>query len=214
MVLLGRRADYSKATPCGAHPLATEPGTPVRFTRQCAGRCAGRESNPHARRHTGLSRARLPGFATSAWSGRRGLNPRPSAWRADALPTELRPPGATARDRTADLVRTKNALVPTELRRHVVWLEPLAGVEPATLGVQGRCSGQLSYRGGPGTRRDAEGAEIRPASPTVACLVSSGGLEPPLPTPSTSCLLPLGYEDGRAPDPGRTGASAVREQRS
>jgi hypothetical protein len=27
-----RRADYSKATPCDAHPLATEPGSPVRFT--------------------------------------------------------------------------------------------------------------------------------------------------------------------------------------
>src|SRR5436309_9647860 len=27
-------------------------------------------------------------------SGRRGSNPRPSAWEADALPTELRPRGA------------------------------------------------------------------------------------------------------------------------
>jgi hypothetical protein len=27
-----RRADYSKAMPCGTHPLATEPGAPVRFT--------------------------------------------------------------------------------------------------------------------------------------------------------------------------------------
>ena len=25
------------------------------------------------------------------WSGRRGLDPRPSAWQADALPTELLP---------------------------------------------------------------------------------------------------------------------------
>ena len=25
------------------------------------------------------------------WSGRRDSNPRPSAWKADALPTELRP---------------------------------------------------------------------------------------------------------------------------
>ena len=25
------------------------------------------------------------------WSGRRGSNPRPSAWKADALPTELLP---------------------------------------------------------------------------------------------------------------------------
>ncbi len=27
--------------------------------------------------------------ATSAWSEKRGSNPRPSAWEADALPTEL-----------------------------------------------------------------------------------------------------------------------------
>lgn len=27
------------------------------------------------------------------WSGRRGSNPRPSAWEADALPTELLPRG-------------------------------------------------------------------------------------------------------------------------
>ncbi len=26
------------------------------------------------------------------WSGKRGSNPRPSAWKADALPTELLPP--------------------------------------------------------------------------------------------------------------------------
>ncbi len=31
------------------------------------------------------------GFPTLAQSGRRGSNPRPSAWEADALPTELRP---------------------------------------------------------------------------------------------------------------------------
>jgi hypothetical protein len=28
------------------------------------------------------------------WSGKRGSNPRHSAWKADALPTELLPPGA------------------------------------------------------------------------------------------------------------------------
>src|SRR5947208_16809871 len=32
-----------------------------------------------------------PGPADPRESGRRGSNPRPSAWKADALPTELRP---------------------------------------------------------------------------------------------------------------------------
>lgn len=31
-ILQERRADDLNATPCGAHPLATEPGSPVRFT--------------------------------------------------------------------------------------------------------------------------------------------------------------------------------------
>jgi hypothetical protein len=44
-------------------------------------------------------------YTTSARSGWRGLNPRPSPWRGDALPAELHPPvsgrsGATARSRT------------------------------------------------------------------------------------------------------------------
>jgi hypothetical protein len=48
---------YALAGRCRSH-WANAPG------------CAGRESNPHARRHTGLSRARLPGFATSAGGSR------------------------------------------------------------------------------------------------------------------------------------------------
>ena len=35
----------------------------------------------------------LAGFGLFRWSGRWGSNPRPSAWEADALPTELRPRG-------------------------------------------------------------------------------------------------------------------------
>ncbi len=37
-----------------------------------------------------------PGFVVKKgekWSGRRGSNPRPSAWEADALPAELLPLG-------------------------------------------------------------------------------------------------------------------------
>src|SRR5438034_8988574 len=49
----------------------------------------------------GNSKLRLPGVgcqpaktdaATRNWSGKRDSNPRPSAWKADALPTELLPP--------------------------------------------------------------------------------------------------------------------------
>jgi hypothetical protein len=50
-----RKVADSNGTVLPAHPLATEPGPcPVHLP------CAGRESNPHVRRHTLLGRARLP----------------------------------------------------------------------------------------------------------------------------------------------------------
>src|SRR5213083_571488 len=40
----------------------------------------------------GKQKPRLDGaFGSAAWSGRRGSNPRPLAWEANALPAELRP---------------------------------------------------------------------------------------------------------------------------
>src|SRR5436190_10726354 len=42
------------------------------------------------------------GSSKNSWSGRRGSNSRHSAWKADALPTELLPPGS----RRAAPVRT------------------------------------------------------------------------------------------------------------
>ena len=61
--------------------------------------------------HAGLGRARLPGFATSAWSGRRGSNPRILRHGEPTLGrSELRPLGASWRDRTACLSRTEEAL--------------------------------------------------------------------------------------------------------
>src|SRR5713226_83708 len=36
--------------------------------------------------------ASLPRISSLDWSGKRESNPRPSAWEADALPTELFPP--------------------------------------------------------------------------------------------------------------------------
>src|SRR5262249_5414532 len=38
-----------------------------------------------------------PSLALPAWSGKRDSNPRPSAWKADALPTELFPPSNVVR---------------------------------------------------------------------------------------------------------------------
>src|SRR5438270_9652978 len=56
-------------------------------------------ARPSGRRvRSGARRPAEPGFAgrerdagQGSESGRRGSNPRPSAWEADALPTELRP---------------------------------------------------------------------------------------------------------------------------
>ena len=51
------------------------------------------------------------GPSSAMWSGRRGSNPRPTAWKAVALPTELLP------HFPSDLRRTSGPLVPFDLRR-------------------------------------------------------------------------------------------------
>ena len=69
------------------------------------------------------SRHRRLASMRGSWGGRRGLNPRPLESQSRALPTELRPPWLPRRSRLA---------------------RP-AGLEPATLGLEGRCSIRLSY---------------------------------------------------------------------
>ena len=103
-------------------------------------------------------------------SGRRGSNPRPSAWKADALPTELLPQipskisfkvkarsGVSGflwekmdsnhrRYKPADLQSAPfghSGILPKFLRT----FEPMEGIEPTTPRLQITCSGQLSYIG-------------------------------------------------------------------
>ena len=101
-----------------------------------------------------------------SWSGRRGSNPRPSAWKADALPTELLPQffqnkspiskvsgfwwekmdSNHRRYKPADLQSAPfghSGILPKFLRT----FEPMEGIEPTTPRLQITCSGQLSYIG-------------------------------------------------------------------
>ena len=95
-------------------------------------------------------------------SGRRGSNPRPSAWKADALPTELLPlkkspkssraSGGRRWIRTTEGINQQIYSLP-----HLATLvfsqnsfrtfEPMEGIEPTTPRLQITCSGQLSYIG-------------------------------------------------------------------
>ena len=84
-------------------------------------------------------------------SGRRGSNPRPSAWKADALSTELLPQKLWAkmdsnhrRHKPADLQSAPfghSGIRPSKL---ALYFEPLVGFEPTTPRLQITCSGQLS----------------------------------------------------------------------
>src|SRR5262245_61146536 len=48
-------------------------------------------------------KSRVIGFTLLCWSGRRDSNSRPSAWKADALPTELHPPLFSRRSEISNL---------------------------------------------------------------------------------------------------------------
>ena len=85
-------------------------------------------------------------------SGRRGSNPRPLAWKANALPTELLPlimwekmDSNHRRYKPADLQSAPfghSGILP-----NFSLFEPMEGIEPTTPRLQITCSGQLSYIG-------------------------------------------------------------------
>lgn len=105
--------------------------------------CGRRDSNSHTLRRQNLNLVCLPisprppsGVSnenarqrlafSGIWGGRRGSNPRHQEPQSCALPTELRPPYFTL-------------LVPEPEMAHP------AGLEPATIRLEGGCSIQLSY---------------------------------------------------------------------
>jgi hypothetical protein len=176
-VLLARRADYSKATPlrCASASNGARHACPVHPPK-----CAGRESNPHALRHGHLRPAWLPVTppARGADDGPRTRDLRHGEATLCLLSYIHSEPPRGIEPRTSFVPGTRSCQLSYGgmlYRLEPPAVEPPAGVEPANLGIQDRCSGQLSYRGGAGTRRGAEGAEIRPASRTVACLCPRAG---------------------------------------
>ena len=80
------------------------------------------------------------------WSGRRGSNSRPSAWKADALSTELLPHCFLWAKMDSNHRRYKPADLQSAPFGHsgIRPTEPLVGFEPTTRALQMRCSGQLS----------------------------------------------------------------------
>jgi hypothetical protein len=173
-------------------------------------KCAGRESNPHALRHGHLRPAWLPVTppARGADDGLRTRDLRHGEATLCLLSYIHSEPPRGIEPRTSFVPGTRSCQLSYGGMSYRS--EPPTGVEPATLGTQDRCSGQLSYRGGAGTRRGAEGAEIRPASRTVACLEPLTRIER-VPLPYESSALDLLSYKGIAGTPGfEPGSSRIR----
>ena len=92
------------------------------------------------------------------WSGKRGSNSRPSAWKADALPTELLPRHKKVGGEGFEPPKVKTSRFtvcpswplwypPKYCSDCLLELEPIEGFEPTTPRLQITCSGQLSYIG-------------------------------------------------------------------
>jgi hypothetical protein len=72
-------------------------------------------------------------YSTFVWSGKRDSNPRRSAWKADALPTELFPLWWRGEDLNLRSLRQQiYSLPPLATREPLHVLEPAMGLEPAT----------------------------------------------------------------------------------
>ena len=95
----------------------------------------GTSSLPRMRSTPELQRLKgLPGFDSTS-SGRRDSNPRPSAWKADALPTELLPLRLWA-GKDLNLRRLTSSDLQSDAFNHSATdptkSEPLEGFEPPT----------------------------------------------------------------------------------
>ena len=83
----------------------------------------------------------------SLWSGKRDSNPRPSAWEADALPTELLPPISES----GDAPSAKRSRGPPNANRRYYTLSPANSME-STLVVAGLHGSERATRGLAGKR--------------------------------------------------------------
>ena len=75
-----------------------------------------------------------------------GFEPMTSTLATSYSTTELHPLSVPNWGRTSDLWLRRPALYPTELQGHYERRVLPAGIEPATPGLEGQCSIQLSYR--------------------------------------------------------------------
>ena len=117
-------------TPAQPSPSACVPA----LTLFCLTRSADLIAHP-------FSTGRPAGYPGFSWSGRRGSNPRPTAWKAVALPTELLP-------HESDKTGGQGWIRTTELRRGQIYsLLPLATWLLARLSKMcGRCTSNKNQR--------------------------------------------------------------------
>ena len=145
-------------------------------------------------------------------SGKRGSNSRPSAWKADALPTELLPlEKKSARNNHSQIFwwevvdsnhRTLRERIysPPQLPLceppSVFPFEPIEGFEPTTPRLQITCSGQLSYIGSSfgsfNRERDCKGRVFFRICKTFCIIFSLGPRESRRWTPCPGSTRPTG----------------------